>query len=384
MAATFTGKCTAAEPPHSVSRPSTAAATVFARRTVGAVALLSILFSINLGSLWGQAAPEPPGFPLTVSGLLDTYAGYDFNHPASGYTLYRNFDVRANRAAISMARLAIQHEGTLGFRVDLGLGKAWEVVNFQDTANGFRAMKYIPQAYVSLKPKQWKGAQVDFGKFYTSAGAELTEAHLDWNYSRSLIYANGPYYHFGLRASVPIRENFTVGAQLVNGWNNVEDNNSGKTLGLTTSLTAGKVTWANNYYVGPEKTNTNRGFRHFYDTVISTSGPIVSTYVNVNYGLDRPAVGGRGNEWVAIAGAAKFQLTPKISVSPRAELYDDRDGFITGRAQRIKELTITGEYKIHPHVVSRLEYRRDWSDAAVFERRATQDPVKNQSTVVVG
>lgn len=32
---------------------------------------------------------------------------------------------------------------------------------------------------------------MDFGKFYTSAGAELTETHLNWNYSRSLIYANG-------------------------------------------------------------------------------------------------------------------------------------------------------------------------------------------------
>ena len=95
-----------------------------------------------------------------------------------------------------------------------------------------KVYKHVLQAYVSLKPTNWHGVQVDFGKFVTSAGAEVTETHLNWNYSRSLLFANGPYYHFGLRTTAPLSKNFTAGVQLVNGWNNVEDNNAAKTVGL--------------------------------------------------------------------------------------------------------------------------------------------------------
>ena len=41
------------------------------------------------------------------------------------------------------------------------------------------------------------GFQFDFGKFYTSAGAELTENNLTWTYGRGYLYTNGPYYHSG-------------------------------------------------------------------------------------------------------------------------------------------------------------------------------------------
>ena len=111
-----------------------------------------------------------------------------------------------------------------------------------------------------LSLTSWQGVQFDFGKFVTSAGAEVTETHLNWNYSRSLLFANGPYYHFGVtHRRARCRSNFTAGVQLVNGWNNVEDNNAGKTVGFTTALTTSKINWANIYYVGNEKTDTVGG-----------------------------------------------------------------------------------------------------------------------------
>ena len=39
---------------------------------------------------------------------------------------------------------------------------------------------------------------MDFGKFVTSAGAEVIESKDNWNYSRSLLFAYAiPYWHFG-------------------------------------------------------------------------------------------------------------------------------------------------------------------------------------------
>ena len=58
------------------------------------------------------------------------------------------------------------------------------VVGKPDPARG-----EIIAAYVTLKPKQWKGVQIDVGKFVTSAGAEVIESNANWNYSRSLLFA---------------------------------------------------------------------------------------------------------------------------------------------------------------------------------------------------
>ncbi len=331
-----------------------------------------------------SSAPWAIG-PVQFSGLIDGYYNYTPNHPTSRTVLYRNFDVRANSFSLNMAELNLDMAPEpLGFKLSLGAGRAFDLFNFADTANGFDTLKYIPQAYVSYKPAAAKGLQLDFGKFYTSAGAELTETHLGWNYSRALMYANGPYYHFGLRTSMPLGKSFTAGFQLVNGWNNVEDNNSGKTVGITTVVTAGKFAWYNAYYAGSETSAVNQGFRNFNSTVV-TLNPTgkVSLYGQFDYGTEKARLGG-SYDWITYGGAARFQITPKFAISPRAEYYFDKDGFITGTAQKLKEFTATAEYKLLDNFFTRLEYRRDWSDQSVFERGSVSSATKNQDTFVIG
>lgn len=352
-----------------------------------AMGLCLPLFSQTTASAPAPAAPSTWSVgPINFSGLVDGYYSYNANHPGTRINQYRNFDVRANSLSLNMAKVTLEHDADpVGFKLDLGFGRAFDLFNFQDTANGFDNMRYVPQAYMTFKPKNAKGLQLDFGKFYTSAGAEPTETHLNWNYSRALMYANGPYYHFGLRTSMPVNKYLTAGFQLVNGWNNVEDNNSGKTMGFTTAFTAGKFSWLNTYYTGPEQNNTNKGWRNFYDTVFTLNpNDKVSTYLNIDYGNQKFVAGRGSNDWIAVGAAARFQLTKTIAFSPRTEYYYDKDGFITGTAQKLREVTLTGEYKWTEGLLARLEYRRDWSDRAVFERGDNLASGKAQSTVLIG
>jgi len=322
------------------------------------------------------------GGPIRVSGLIDGYYLKNFNNPASGLNQLRNFDVKTNSLTLNMAKVVLEHDPSpVGFRIDFGFGKAFEI--FHAAEPGSSALDYIPQAYVSLRPRNAGGLQIDFGKFFTSAGAELTENDTNWNYSRSLIYANGPYYHAGLRVTKPLAESFTVGVQLLNGWNNVEDNNSGKTLGFTTAWTGEKVSWFQTYYTGPEKPETNKGFRNFYDTVLALTPTERALFtLNFDYGTEKLIEGG-SSDWIAVSGQARFLLTESFSVNPRLEYYYDKDGFITGTTQKIKEFTLTGEYKFNTGFMAKAEYRRDWSDAFYFER-GNGGLAKSQSTVLAG
>jgi len=338
------------------------------------------------------AAPAPtPAAPaakspftqggMDFSFMLDGYADANFNHPDSGFNQFRNWEFRADNAHISMGKITIDKApGPVGFHLDVGFGPTFKWIHSTDRAP--EAFQYFEQAYVSVKPKSWKGVQVDVGEFVTSAGAEVIESTTNWNYSHSLLFAWAiPYYHFGVRTTIPIGK-FTGGFQVVQGWNNIYDNNSGKTVGITGAYAWKKVTWSNTYYVGPEKTKTNDGIRQLYDTVVLVNpNDHLSYYLNVDYGRDKN-IGSGASVWTGIAAAMRYGFKKKFAFAARGEWFDDYDGFSTGTKQSMQELTFTGEYKPVDWLVSRLEFRNDWSDKNVFEKG--NGFAKSQPTIIFG
>src|SRR6267154_2994957 len=207
------------------------------------------------------SAPTWSVGPIDFSGLVDGYYSFNANHPASQLNQLYNFNDKTNQFSLNMAKVSLAHSpDPVGFQVDLGFGRAFEIFNRQPSERASDTFRFLEQAYLSVKPPKAKGLEVDFGKFVTSAGAEVIETNGNWNYSRSLLFALAiPYYHFGVRTSIPIGKYLTGGVQIVNGWNNIGDNNSGKTVGLTGTITTKKFAWSNNYYAGPENNDTSKG-----------------------------------------------------------------------------------------------------------------------------
>jgi hypothetical protein len=349
-------------------------------------------------------ATDAPPAPWSIgeikfSGLIDGYYSHNFNNPASGFNTLRNFDVKSRSFALNMVEFSMFHDPEpVGFRVDLGFGRAWDIVHATDPGRP-DIVRYFPQAYVSLKPASWGGFQFDFGKFYTSVGAELTENNYTWSYGRGYLYTNGPYYHFGARMTKPVAKNFTVGVQIVNGWNNVEDNNTGKTVGFTTAWTGKKISWLTNTYVGPEKNGTNKGVRGIYESVINlTPNDKFSAYIDYYHGRENQASGpgSKSADWDALGLSGRVQMDVHNALALRWEIYADHDGFTTGQSQNLKSFTTTYEYKWTKGLLSRLEYRRDWSNKPYFERGNSGSPLnisglpftpgpwKNQNTLTLG
>jgi hypothetical protein len=348
---------------------------------------------VSLGAVAsGQTAqPAPPATPpvwsaggVDFSGLADVYYSLNFNHPATRNNNLRNFDAKANQFSLNMAKLSAEHSADpVGFKFETIFGRAAEIFHATEPA-GSEVYKHVLQAYISVKPASWRGVQFDFGKFVTHAGAEVTETHSNWNYSRGLLYANGPFYHFGARVAGPVRGNLTLGYHLVNGWNNVEDNNSGKTHGFTTGLTTSKFNWFNNYYVGPEKANTNTGWRHFYDGVLALNpNGRISGLFNFDYGQENNP-GGDALKFYGWMSAVRVLVGEHFALSPRYEWYKDQGGLITGQAQTLQEATLTFEYKMRQGFLSRLEYRRDWSNRPFFDRGNEPASARNQDTLLAG
>jgi len=314
---------------------------------------------------------------MDISGLIDGYYTYNANRPAYDFNgqvndLY-NFNDKTDQFNLSELRLTLNHDpDPVGAHVDLFYGRTNTLVNGSSHDNG----DYVEQAFVSLKPPKAKGLELDFGKFVTSAGAEVIEAKDNWNYSRSVLFAWAiPYFHFGLRSSMPVSKTDTIGVQLVNGWNNVTSNNGGITVGLTNALVKTKYSWFLNYYGGPSNYSTQKGYRNLIDTnLVLTPNAKFNAYINYDYGQNRnhlstgESIDTSLNHWQGIAVAAREQITGTSALVGRFEFFHDNNGYSTGTAQEIKEFTGTYEYKWAEGLLSRVEVRRDWSDEAFFHK----------------
>lgn len=322
-----------------------------------------------------------------IFGFVDAYYGYNFNRPPGDTAQLRNFDTKHNQFALNLIELALEKKPTpdarLGYRMDLDFGPATEIVHSAEPG-GSETFKHIQQGYLSYLAPVGKGLQIDVGKFVTQHGAEVIETKDNWNYSRSLLFALAiPYYHFGARATYNFSDKFALSGYVVNGWNNVVENNHRKTYGIQAVIKpTTKLTIVQNYMGGPEQPNDDHDWRHLSDTTVTyTINPTVSVMANYDYGHDR--VAGAPVHWQGIAGYLRVQANKWLAFTPRFEWYDDHDGFTTGLPQTVKEITFTSEHKISNGLLTRLEYRRDFSDKGFFFKPVDR-LVKAQSTITFG
>lgn len=374
--------------------------------------MAGVLFLILVMGAKGQTLPSKTPKDhwrfgrIEVSGLVDSYYTYNANQPgeeANGRKndLY-NFNDTAGQLNLSMAELNLKVKPRpVGAQIGLIFGRANGMIH--SSQNGPTA-NYLKQAFLSIQPRWAKGAELDLGQFVTSAGAEGIEAGDDWNYSRSLLFSWAiPYYHFGLRTTFPVTPSWTAGVQLVNGWNNLVGDNGGMTWGFTSAYTARKYGWNLNIYTGPEKDGTRNAYRNLIDTtLLLTPSPRLSIYFNYDYGQNRtaatmartetsdtgqtlliPALPAQSPHWQGIAVAAREEIFRRSAVAARFEVFADNQGFATGAAQQIKETTFTYQYKWTDWLLSRMEFRRDWSDAAFFHK-GNSEMVEAQSTASFG
>jgi Putative beta-barrel porin-2, OmpL-like. bbp2 len=328
--------------------------------------------------------------PMDVSGFLDGYYSYNANGPSTDANgkvndLY-NFNDKTNQFNLSAAKLTLNHDpGLLGARMDFFYGRTSHLINTS------KQLEFVEQAYLSTKPPAMKGFEADFGKFVTSAGAEVIEAKDNWNYSRSILFAWAiPYYHFGLRTSMPVSKTETLGVQLVRGWNNVTKPTGGVMTGITSGLVKTKYTLNADVYTGPENLGVQHGYRNLIDaTLLLTPNSKFNAYINGDYGQHNnhhSSIEGTNDDkskWGGIAFAARQQLTGKIAAAGRIEFFKDAQGYSTGVAQNLKEFTATGEYKTAWGLLGRLEYRHDWSDQSYFHK-GNESMIDHQDTLTAG
>ncbi len=336
---------------------------------------------------------------IEISGGISTNSVWNFDSPDSGSNGLRVFDTDSNSAGVDIVEVALakNSESGLGGRIDLNFLKTAGVIASAGTDSDDFDVQQAYITYTSPLSFPCEGLSIKLGKFVTPLGAEVIEPWDNWNFSRSLLFGYAiPFTHVGITVSKSFTDYLSLTAGVVNGWDNVSDNNDGKSfLG---NVTLGPWEWFTlgiNGIVGPEQADENGNVRGVLDLVLTakpTPIPQLTLMFNYDYGTesDVPSfedhttittstitgfsdistetvqVGASDATWQGFAGYAKYDFTDRLYAAIRGEWFSDEDGARTGTSQDLWEITVTGAYMFVEGLWGRLEYRHDDSNATPF------------------
>jgi len=344
-----------------------------------AVVALVVFSGIQLGA--AEKDDESFWDKTEVTGSVDLNYHYNINRPTStGAAVaangYRVFDVNPNTFNVGLVELAIENNPAdwIGFRSDLDFGR--DAAFYHAAGLGAATDIFdLQQAYMTLKADVGNGLTFKIGKFVTLHGAEVIEAASNRNASRSLLFNYAiPFTHTGVLVSTPFSDMVSLDVGIVNGWNNVLDNNNGKSFHLMfTVKPTDQITWYLGGSVGPEAAGNDGTYRFLVDTTISYALNDDWTFtLNYDLGQDNTVGGGSGGvDWQGFAAYVDWKSTESFGLTLRGEYYDDDVATLgppTGATAsgRLFEGTLTSHWYLADGLDLRFEFRHDHGNAASF------------------
>lgn len=323
-----------------------------------------------------QSADSTDAGKFSISGYIDSYYFKNFNNPLSGSNLgasgfERAFDQREGQFQLGLVQTKFAYSNTksdmvidLTFGPNADLGNYGNVLGPNSTITSTSLA--IKQAYFTYKATD----KLSFtaGQFGTHIGYEVIDAPVNYNYSLSNLFTNGPFYHLGVKASYAISDKVGLMAGLVNGWDAIIDNNGFKTgiAQLFVSPAEGWNVYLNwiggneNAYIGYNNSDSLKVSKQMID--LTTSYQITDKFligVNAAYGT-RKVEKVDAEPWGGMALYTNYAISDVFGLGLRAEYFDNTQGVQGIGSTDVTSITATGNITLASgHLLLKPEFRID-------------------------
>ena len=327
---------------------------------------------------------------------MDTYYFANFNNPQDRLNTgvngaARAFDQRAGQFQLGLVQgKATYTSDKVDAVFDLTFGNHADLGNYGNTVSlntgaATSTALAIKQAYITLKasPK----LSFTAGQFGTHIGYEVIDAPVNYNYSLSNLFNNGPFYHLGVKAQYAFSDKAYLMVGLVNNIDRNFDNNHAKGFiaqlfftpvsGWNVYLNTAISNEANVRMTGANAGKDSTGTYSIYD--LTTTYQISSKFflgLNAAYGsqtggyqqLNPYFTGtyvGKATTWGGVAVYGNYAVSDKFGFGARYEVFDNTGGAraltaADGSGVSVNSLTITGNITVADgHVLLKPELRVD-------------------------
>lgn len=291
-----------------------------------------------------RAAAPDSAIHVAFSGFLDSYFAYDFGRPRN---IDRTLTTQAVRhdefninlayvdAVLSGSRVRGRVAAQFGTSIQANYAAEPRIGNF----SGPEVSRYIQEATAGYKVSS--AVWIDAGVFFAPFGSENWISRDNWTYTRSLIADNSPYYEGGIKATWTIDPRWTAQLHVINGWQNISETNSSKSLGARVDFAPHDgLSFAYDLFVGNEQPDSMPSRLRTFHELIAQANVTNKLQLRgtLDVGTQEHADGGGTGTWNGYAIVARYQVTTRVALAGRVEGYSDPDQFIinTGKPYGVR------------------------------------------------
>ncbi|GAB4333170.1 MAG: porin [Flammeovirgaceae bacterium] len=267
------------------------------------------------------------GGKVLVGGYIDAYYAYDFSEPDNNLIPYYVSSNKHNTISINLAYIDVKYSSE---KLKARLVPAWGTYMNANYANEEETMKNILEASVGIKVSKKRNIWIEggvFGSPYTNESA-ISKDHL--MYTRSFAPEYVPYYLVGVKLSVPLSPKIQSCFYFLNGWQQIKDLNSQKSIGTQIEYRPNNqllINW--NTYIGDERSETTPDFRmrYFSDVYVLFNPTEKFSATACVYGgiQKKKAISGEEQslKWWQVNLIGSYRFSSKMSVAGRIEYFHD-------------------------------------------------------------
>jgi hypothetical protein len=319
------------------------------------------------------------GPDISISGFVDTSAHYNANNPDSRTSALRSYDSRAQSFYLNAVHGVFSIAPVEGVTAVVELD-AGSDADFNKNASVGSVQLDVQEAHIAYVHEE-TGLGGRIGKWATYQGIEVIEGPDNPTITRGFLFGLAePFTHVGAVATHKSGA-FDAALGVVNGWDLVTDNNTGKTV-------LGKATWAaeawgvtGSFLAGPEQVDNSGDYRQSYDVTGFVTVEGVKINAQANYGNE--TIAGDRVHWVGGGIQPVVPVSEVVSVGARVERFRDPEGARTGVAggPTVTNVTVAPAFAITKALTVRVEARVDFSSGGDAFEDASGDPKDTQATL---
>lgn len=334
-------------------------------------ALLMILLLLGGFSKPADAQTAEPIAQISANvhwqAFVDTYYAWDFQRPWDQNRLYTTQPLRHNELGLNLGLFHVGYENTF-LRGQLGL-QTGTYVQFNLAAEPalFQGL-YAASAGVKLGESVW----LDMGVFPSHIGFEGILSADNWTYSRSLIADYSPYYESGLKLSAA--QGDWQGAFLIlNGWQNIRDNNHDKAIGTQLQWQPVKevlLNWSS--FTGNEAPLEQGAQWRIFNNFFAVYRPFEAWEImaGLDFGLQQKPASAAWSQWLGSVLQSRWHFSPEWRLAGRLEYFSDPDQVListkTPQGFQVGGASLNLDYAFHPLALWRIEGRAFISRDAIY------------------
>lgn len=326
------------------------------------ISKLTVVITLLLGSCLSLRSTE-----YKLSAYVDAYTAIDNAHllstggqPIDDYAGYRTFSIvngLKNQLGLNVAQLSATVTDSLYravFTIHAGdmITQSWDAT-----------YPNIQEAYVGYHffDKLW----VDAGFFSTFIGGELFLPKDNFLSSNAMVTYFEPLYHSGIRATLSVTDEFSVGLHIMNSMSKFSENNENKSFGLYLNYTSNDffASYAGEFgnEVPGQPSLAKLSTIH---SIVAGTNAIKDLQLKGQFDMFTLEDGKIGNDGkatsaslMALAVQGKYSFTEKFAAALRFGWFNNEDALGDAPAVTGMDITAGVEYKPSKDAYIRLEGR---------------------------